>query len=485
VLNLEARLECPSMEEGVTNNVTNHSPWLWGAITAGGAPDGVIHAAGANVALGSLERGSYLGGHLEELRGRTVLIATHEQLSAALALIELEGVAQRLILCTPDLAAEHFPHVIAAAGATAWVRDAGAPSRCGTAMPATVTLTTASAPMELKRRHTHETQWVLLTSGTTGAPKLVEHTFASLTSVLARRAPRRGSALWSTFYDIRRYGGLQVFLRAMHLGSLVLSAPDEPVGDFFARARAAGVTHISGTPSHWRRALMSGAAATFAPTYVRLSGEIADQGILDALRAVYPKARVAHAFASTEAGVAFEVGDGLAGMPASLVGAADGETQLRIMDDTLQIRSPGNATRYLGDGAPTLRRADGFVDTGDRMELRGERYHFVGRAGGVINVGGLKVHPEEVEAVINSHPWVHMSLAKARRNPITGAVVTADVVLAEQLNGAGERPANEVLLQELIATCRRALPAHKVPTVIRIVAALEVSPSGKLVRPNA
>ncbi len=485
MLKPNARLEWRSTEEGVTNSVTNHSPWLWGAITVAGALDGVIHAVGARVALAELGHASSLGGHLEELRGRTVLIATHEQLSAALALIELDGVAKRLVLCTPDLASEHFPRVITAAGADAWVRDAGAPQDCGTTMASTVTVTNAPVRMDLNRRQSHETEWVLLTSGTTGAPKLVLHTLASLTSVLAQHAPERGSAVWSTFYDIRRYGGLQVFLRAMHTSTLVLSAPDEPVGDFFSRARAAGVTHISGTPSHWRRALMSGAAAALTPTYVRLSGEIADQAILDGLRLAYPGARIAHAFASTEAGVGFEIGDGLAGIPASLIGTTNVETQLRIMDDTLQIRSPGNAVRYLGQEAPALRRVDGFVDTGDRMELRGERYHFVGRAGGVINVGGLKVHPEEVEAVINSHPWVRMSLAKARRNPITGAVVTAEVVLAEQLNGAHERPANEVLMRELLETCRRTLPAHKVPTVIRIVPALEVSPSGKLVRPNA
>ena len=485
MLNLKARLECPSMEKTATSSVADGPRCLWGAITAAGGPDGVIHGAGASIALCDLAHASGLGGHLEELRGRTVLIATREQLSTALALIELDGVAQRVVLCTPDLASEHFPHVIAAAGADGWVRDAGAPQDCGTAMASTVTVTTTPVHMELGRRHSHETEWVLLTSGTTGAPKLVLHTLASLTSALARRAPERGSAVWSTFYDIRRYGGLQVFLRAMYTGTLVLSAPDEAVGDFFARARGAGVTHISGTPSHWRRALMSGAAGALAPAYVRLSGEIADQAILDSLRGAYPNAHIAHAFASTEAGVAFEVGDGLAGIPANLIGAANAETQLRIMDDTLQIRSPGNAVRYLGEGAPALRRADGFVDTGDRMELRGERYHFVGRAGGVINVGGLKVHPEEVEAVINSHPWVRMSLAKARRNPITGAVVTADVVLAEELNGVHERPSNEALTQELLESCRRALPAHKVPTVIHIVPALEVSLAGKLVRPNA
>jgi len=255
--------------------------------------------------------------------------------------------------------------------------------------------------------------------------------------------------------------------------------------DFLGRARAAGVTHVSGTPSHWRQALMSGAATRLAPQYVRLSGEIADQGILDSLRAEYPQARIAHAFASTEAGVAFEVEDGLAGFPARLVGATGTEIELRIVDDTLRIRSPGNAARYLGEGAPPLRASDGFVDTGDRLTLRDGRYHFAGRAGGVINVGGLKVHPEEVEAVINAHPWVHMSLARARRNPITGAVVAADVVLSEAAPGAPARPSAAELTQELMESCRRSLPAHKVPTVIRFVPALEVSPSGKLVRPGA
>src|SRR5256885_17142285 len=100
-----------------------------------------------------------------------------------------------------------------------------------------------------------------------------------------------------------------LFRSALSHGSLVLSSAAESPADFLARAAAAGVTHISGTPSHWRRALMSGAAARISPRYVRLSGEIADQAILDSLRRAFPQAIVAHAFASTEAGVGFEVRD--------------------------------------------------------------------------------------------------------------------------------------------------------------------------------
>ncbi len=72
---------------------------------------------------------------------------------------------------------------------------------------------------------------------------------------------------------------------------------------------APGVTHLTGTPSHWRRALMSPAIARIAPRYVRLSGEIADQAVLDRLKVQFPDAAIGHAYASTEAGVGFEVTD--------------------------------------------------------------------------------------------------------------------------------------------------------------------------------
>jgi acyl-coenzyme A synthetase/AMP-(fatty) acid ligase len=460
---------------------------LWQSLArAAGRPAGALSDRARTVPLELLESASCLGGRLEELRGRSVVLAARDQLSAALALIELDGIARRMVLCPPDLPAEHLPHVLRSAQADTWIGDAarGKPPE-GLGIALELSIDPVPRPGTLVRQADRETEWILLTSGTTGAPKLVLHTFASLISAFAGRpSPPGGLTVWSSFYDVRRYGGLQIFLRALLGGSLVLSDPAEPVGSFFARAAAAGVTHISGTPSHWRKALMSGAATTFRPSYVRLSGEIADQGILDALKAAFPQAVVAHAFASTEAGVGFEVRDGLAGFPASLVGISENGVEVDTRHGTLRLRSSGNAIRYLGEGAPPLKDPEGFVDMGDRLELRSGRYYFKGRSGGIINVGGLKVHPEEVEAVINAHPRVRMSLVKARRNPIMGAVVIAEVVLAE--DGGIESPANtDLICQQIQESCRAALSAHKVPAQIRIVRSLAVSASGKLVRPNA
>jgi len=457
---------------------------LWESVARPGAPvSGGFHSSDGFVALAELATGSTLQGKLEALRGRSVLIATREQLATALALVELDGVARRIVLCTPDLSAEQLAAVASTAGADAVVREA-LPTQDAPPAPAaypTYPLARRPIPGPVERWCTEPTEWLLLTSGTTGAPKLVVHTLESLAGTLPGQLPPATRPVWGTFYDIRRYGGLQIYLRAVLGGSpLVLSSPTESTPDFLARAQAAGVTHMSGTPSHWRRALMSGAAALLTPAYVRLSGEIADQAVLDSLRATYPRARIVHAFASTEAGVAFEVEDGRAGFPAEFIDGGRGGIDLKVAEGTLRIRSRRTAAGYLDAAPSVLADSDGFVDTGDMVELQQGRYHFRGRKGGIINVGGLKVHPEEVESVLNADPRVRMSLVRARRNPITGAVVVAEVVLADPQNPAAERVKTELLI-----ACRHALAAHKVPAILRFVPALELTAAGKLVRPSA
>jgi acyl-coenzyme A synthetase/AMP-(fatty) acid ligase len=218
---------------------------------------------------------------------------------------------------------------------------------------------------------------------------------------------------------------------------------------------------------------MSPANAVIAPRYVRLSGEIADQAVLDILKARFPDAAMGHAYASTEAGVGFEVTDGLEGFPAAFLDR-EGPVEMKIANGTLHVRSPRTASTYVG-GSDAL-MTDGWVDTGDMIEQRGDRCFFAGRTGGIINVGGLKINPEEVEAVINRHPGVHMSRVSGRKSPITGAIVIADVVLSDVAND------NATFKQAILEACREKLPAFKVPAMLRFVPSLELTAGGKLSR---
>ena len=434
----------------------------------------------ASVRFTNLDRGTTLGGRLAELMGRSVLLATSSQLTTALALIELDGRTRRLAILPPDFDPAHLAAVIAAAEIDAVVIDDGSPPCAALDLAIRVTcapsIVTSTEVFSVGAR----SEWVLMTSGTTGMPKMVRHDLASLTAAMQAHSPADGAAVWGTFYDIRRYGGLQIFLRAVNGGaSLVLSSAGEPVADHLARLAEHGVTHLSGTPSQWRRALMNPTIRQIAPRYVRLSGEIADQAILDSLRSAFPRAAIGHAYATTEAGVGFDVNDGLAGFPAASVGPVRAGVEMKVLDGSLRIRSPGTSCGYLGT-EQALADADGFVDTGDIVELRGERYHFVGRKGGIINVGGLKVHPEEIEAVINRHPQVRMSLVRRKQSPITGSIVVADVVLKSEQQGV--RAAQIELRDDILRFCRAALPRYKVPAAISFVPALPVAATGKLVR---
>ena len=436
----------------------------------------LLGADGA-IALTDAARGTSLSGRRSELVGKSVLVATRSQLASALALFELDGVAARLIICPPDFGQDRLCSAIAQAGVDAIVCDD--PARdLGDAKPLYFVSTTLTEdPSERPLRV--ETEWIMPTSGTTGAPKLVAHSLAGLLGAIAPSAPHANPIVWATFYDIRRYGGLQIFLRAVSTGAtLTLGDAAETLVSHLGRCRAAGVTHMSGTPSHWRRLMMSGYAAMIAPDYIRLSGEVADRAILEALKSAYPLARIAHAYASTEAGVGFEVNDGLEGFPASVL-TESRDVELRIVDGSLRIRSARTATRYIGRDDLALADADGFIDTDDMVEQRGDRFYFKGRRAGVINVGGLKVHPEEVEQIINQHDAVSMSLVKARRNPILGDVIVANVVL----KASSDAPA--ALKDDILSACRARLDRHKVPAIVTFVPSLEIGESGKLARSHA
>ncbi len=357
---------------------------LWQRVAANGLQsERALLDATRQIPLRALHGATTLDVAVEELRGRSVLLLAKQQMAAALAMMELDGVASRLVLCPPDLAPSQLNTIIAqarvdfvltddgAAGATA-----GAPRHgvCGLPVRPASNLERRGpgrGPGPGANRRGRRTEWLLFTSGTSGRPKLVSHSLASLTGPMQHGPGAAPGTVWCTFYDIRRYGGLQILLRALlGGGSMVFSDPRESLFGFLSRAGACGVTHISGTPSHWRRALMSPAIGKIAPSYIRLSGEVADQAILDQLSRAFPQASVAHAFASTEAGVAFDIRDGLEGFPATLVDAdAAAPVALRVRDGSLRIRSSRSGSHYLGAQRQPLADEEGYVDTGDMVTL--------------------------------------------------------------------------------------------------------------------
>lgn len=320
------------------------------------------------------------------------------------------------------------------------------------------------------------TAWIMTTSGTTGIPKMVPHTLASLARTV-RRDPSKGAPVWGMLYEMTRFAGLQVALQAL-IGGGTLAAPpmEASLADQVAFLAQAGCTHLSATPTLWRRLMMVPGIEALPLRQVTMGGEIADQAVLDAVGRRFPEARLTHIYASTEAGVGFAVNDRQAGFPVDFTDRAPGGVGVAIRDGMLWLRPPGGRrVHYLG-GQAIETDAEGFVATGDRIETRGARAHFLGRDSGVVNVGGVKVYPERVERLIAGIDGVGLVQVAARKNPITGALLVATVVPADA--GADR----EALKAEIQTRCRAELEREAVPARIAFADALATNAAGKILR---
>lgn len=303
----------------------------------------------------------------------------------------------------------------------------------------------------------------LLTSGTTGEPKIIEHTWESLFT-MAKVKPGR-EVNWLLTYQSGTYAWFQMVTMGLFLPgqSLTVAAERSPVALMEAALRA-GATAISATPTFWRMVLLQFSAEDLRRLPLRqltLGGEAVDQPILDRLRSLFGTATVTHIYASTEAGAAIVVRDGLEGFPAAWLGdtsredASPDTPQLQIRDGILWIRSP-YATQA------------GWLNTGDLCEVRGDRVIILGREQSTfINVGGAKVPAHEVERALRSHPAVLWCRVGRKKAPFMGELVAADVVF--------KSPADKVTEAELTQHCTTRMPEHMVPRFWNLLETIPVT----------
>ncbi len=334
-----------------------------------------------------------------------------------------------------------------------------------------------SQTKQTEDQNIYQTKWIIPTSGTTGRPKLVAHSFESLTRTTKKDIQTGNQIRWGLTYDLTRFAGLQVYLQALLSGSTLL-IPDSPQSfsrqiDFFVKAKC---NAISATPSFWRKLLMYGDSEDLELRTITLGGEIAEQQVLDHLQQIFPKARIVHIYASTEAGVGFSVKDGHEGFPIEYLRHGVQNSHLKIGKDGILYIKPDQTNQYY-IGKKTMFDGDGFINTGDLVHVEGDRVKFLGRASGAINIGGNKVVPEEIEKQLLASGLAKDAHVFGSRNSILGMIVKAEIV------PAGAVSAENLLKKEILNFCRKNLDeAYKVPAVIKIVNEITRNSTGKLER---
>ncbi len=317
-------------------------------------------------------------------------------------------------------------------------------------------------------------KWYLGTSGTTGDPKLVGHTLSSLARTVKSNVQKGQDFQWGLLYDLHRFAGLQVFLQAFFGGSTLIfpegGNDNERVVEDLLKCEC---NALSATPSLWRKIMMTEHGRNLPLRLITLGGEIADEVILNTLSKTYPDAKVSHIYASTEAGVGFSVTDGLPGFPYSYLDDPPQGVRIAVNDDgILLIRPEGDISEMKDDSHLQEYQGGQWVATGDEVEAKADRYYFLGRSNGTINVGGAKVYPEKIEALALTVDGVVMALAQGRKNPILGQVVELIIQPESGMDTA-------LLQQNIECVCKQGLLNYECPALIRFEDQIELTETGK------
>ncbi|WP_375724880.1 AMP-binding protein [Arcobacter sp. KX21116] len=321
-----------------------------------------------------------------------------------------------------------------------------------------------------------ETQWVIPTSGTTNIPKLVAHTFESLTKTSKKNIEIGSKYVWGLTYDIYRFSGIQVFLQVLAGGSsIIIPESNYSIKEIIELFKIHKCNIISATPSFWRKVLMTKESEYLNLKRATLGGEISDESILIALKNKFKDIKITHIYASTEVGVGFTVTDGKAGFPYNYIENGTGNIKLKINKDSLLFINPGKKIQnYISINS--MYTNDGYINTGDLVKIEKDRVYFLGRESGSINVGGNKVQPEEVEAKLLDSNLIQIAHVYAKKNSILGSLVCAEIIPKDLTLD------KIVLKKQILEYCKNNLEAFKVPAILRIVDNLEITQSGKIKR---
>jgi acyl-CoA synthetase (AMP-forming)/AMP-acid ligase II len=311
---------------------------------------------------------------------------------------------------------------------------------------------------------------VVFTSGSTGKPKGILHDFER---VMRKFVQQRAGWRTVLFLMFDHFGGMNTLLSTFAYGGLGICL-DQRVPESVCRAiEAARATLLPTTPTFLNLLLISNAHRTSDLSSVELityGTEVMPDATLERVRAAFPRAQIKQTYGLSELGVlrSRSADDG-----STWVRIGGEGFEVKIRDNLLWVRSEANMIGYLN--APSPFDDDGWMCTGDEVEVRGSYMRILGRKSDLINVGGQKVYPAEIETILLQADNVKDATVFGVPHAIMGHAIHARVTLV-----APEEPA--AVNQRLRAYCSGRLTRHKIPMRFIITTEAQHSARFKKVR---
>lgn len=302
----------------------------------------------------------------------------------------------------------------------------------------------------------------IFTSGTTGQPKKVVHNIENLTRSV-RTGERYRDQVWAYAYNPTHMAGLQVFFQAFENQNTLVNVFNQPREYIYQQIMEKGITHISATPTFYRLLL------PFEKTYesvvrVTLGGEKSDKHLYESIEKIFPNAKINNVYASTEAGSLFAAKGDCFQIPESV------KEKFKVIEGELLIH------KSLLGNSDSFTFTDDYYHSGDLIEWVDESkglFRFTSRRNELINVGGYKVNPSEVEVAIMDIDGVRQALVYGKANSILGNVLCADVVLE------ADSDLKELDIKKILGT---QLQDFKIPRRIKFVEEISLTRTGKMKR---
>lgn len=314
-------------------------------------------------------------------------------------------------------------------------------------------------PLTLKLLERKHPGLVIFSSGSTGAPKAILHDLASIAEKF-RKVRQKKTTLTFLLFD--HIGGIDTMLNTFGSGGCVVTVPDR-TPELVARAIEKHHVHTLPTsPTFLNLFLISGVWEQHDLSSLKVIAygtEPMPESTLKRLNEVFPNASLVQTYGMSELGVLRSRSRDSASLWIKFTGEG---FQTKVVDGTLWVKAETAMLGYLN--APDLFDAEGWLNTQDKVEVDGEYLRILGRASNLINVGGQKVYPAEVENLLLQLDNVEDVAVFGKQHPMMGQVVAARFKLKQP-------EALDLFKRRMMAFGRERMAKYQVPVYVELVEA--------------
>ena len=298
---------------------------------------------------------------------------------------------------------------------------------------------------------------VLFTSGSSGEPKAALHNFSKL---LDKFRVKRKSLRTINFLLFDHWGGLNTLFHIMSNGGTVVILENRTPDYVCELIEKHKVELLPTSPTFLNMLIISRAYERYSLESLKMisyGAEPMPESLLKNLNKLFPAITLQQTYGLIELGVMRSKSEDNGSLWVKIGGEG---FSVRVIDDMLQIKSDSAMVGYLN--APSPFTEDGWFMTGDAVEIKNDYFRILGRKSELINVGGEKVFPQEIENTILEIPDIEDVLVYGETHPLTGKIVCA------KIKYAGSEAKAEVV-NIIRKYCRTKLESFKVPVKIQLV----------------